>query len=100
MQCPPEIAEIILDILKIGVLRIRGAAWAGDSARCAIEADHIHNLPDLLRDYSAQLLQFYWEISRTSVTSQLPAEELAAFQSLWNKLRRHVVQISNPALIP
>ena len=48
----------------------------------------------------AQLLQSYWEVSRTSFTSQLPAEELAAFQSLWNKLRRHVVQIPNPALIP
>jgi hypothetical protein len=95
----PEIAEIILDIVKIGVLRTRGAAWAGDSARCAIAADHIHNLPDLLRDYSAQLLQSR-EVWRTSFTSQLPAEELAAFQSPWNKLRRHVAQVFNPALVP
>ena len=99
MQCPPEIAEIVLEILKISVLRIRGAAWSRDPDRCAIEADHIHNLPDLLKDYSAQLLQFYWEVSRTSFISQLPAED-TAFQSLWNRLRRHVAQTSNPALTP
>ena len=99
MQCPSEIAELVLEILKIGVLRIRAAAWSGDSARCAIEADHIHNLPDLLRDYSAQALavllgnleDFLYRPASCGRTRCLPIalEQIA-----------YVVQTSNPALMP
>jgi hypothetical protein len=51
MKCPTEIAVIILEIVKIGILTIR-ATGASDAKQCFVEADHIHNLPALLKNYS------------------------------------------------
>ena len=52
MRCPPEVGEIVLRIIESGLKRIRSLAWSGHAERCAIEADHIQHLPDLLADYS------------------------------------------------
>lgn len=38
------------EILRWGLLAIREAAYAGKTKLCEIEADHIHNLPDLLNE--------------------------------------------------
>jgi hypothetical protein len=51
MQCPTEIAEVVLPILQNGLLRLRASAWQGETDLCRVESDHIHNLPDLLADY-------------------------------------------------
>ncbi|HEV3117193.1 MAG TPA: hypothetical protein VGY58_09085 [Gemmataceae bacterium] len=85
MTCPPEIASVIVDILRTGLLSIRSAAWAGDAQRCAIEADHIHNLPDLLNNYSDELLSFYWHVSREAFIKETPGE-LSSLQPLWQRL--------------
>ncbi len=52
MNCPPEVAEILLEILQNGLLRIRMLGWSDAGHRCAIEADHLHNLPHLLTHFS------------------------------------------------
>src|ERR1043166_741489 len=49
MQCPPEIAEIVTQIISMGLLRIRASGWSGNADRCAIEADHLHNLRPCFR---------------------------------------------------
>jgi hypothetical protein len=90
MNCPPEIAEILVSILRMGILQIRAAGWSGDSRRCAIEADHIHNLTSLLDHYSPELLKYYWEVERPSFISQVAEADLAGFESLWNRLARQV----------
>jgi len=54
MTCPTEIAEILTEILRTGLLRIRALGWSGNAERCAIEADHLHNVPDLLAHYSPE----------------------------------------------
>ena len=59
MHCPAEIAEVILPILQYGLIRVRAFAWQGQAELCAVEADHIHNLPDLLADYTPQKLYYY-----------------------------------------
>src|SRR5438105_6141215 len=100
MTCPPEIASLLLEILKTGILRIRSAAWSGDAGRCAIEADHIHNLADLLLNYSPELLNFYWEIGRPSFIDQSPAAELVSFQPLWAKLADHSRPATEKVLTP
>jgi hypothetical protein len=64
MKCPDAIAEIILEILRTGLLNIRYQAASGMPERCVIEADHIHNLPTLLSRYSPDLLRFYLEVER------------------------------------
>src|SRR5207248_763300 len=45
MQCPPEIVEIVAHILQVGLVRIRALGWQNNAGRCAVEADHLHNLP-------------------------------------------------------
>lgn len=82
MNCPPEIAEIILGLIQTALLRIRAQGWAGNSACCGAEADHVHNLPALLSNFSAELLQFYWEVERPAALREIGAEELRGYQEL------------------
>ena len=92
MLCPREIADVLLKILYMGILSARAAGWSGDAARAAREADHIHNLPGLLADYSPDRLAYYWDAERPAY---LDAGGTAArFQELWDQLWRHVEAIS------
>jgi hypothetical protein len=90
MTCSPEIAEILTDILTTGLLRIRALGWSGDANRCAIESDHIHNIPDLLANYSPERLVYYWEIERPCYIEQTPPPNLAVWQPLWQRLSEFV----------
>jgi hypothetical protein len=100
MTCPPEIAEVVREILKTGILRIRQLAWAQDAGRCAVEADHIHNLPDLLTDYSPDLLRYYWEAERTSFIQQSATGDRARFDPLWAKLAPHLGNAPGQTVLP
>jgi hypothetical protein len=85
MNCPSPIAEILLNILQTGILRMRAAAWAGNTDQVEAEADHVHNLPAILRDYSSDALKFYWEIERPCFLSKVP--DVAAFEEPWKRLQ-------------
>lgn len=95
MSCPPEIAEVILEILFRGLLRIRNLGWQGDSAGCASEADHLHNLPNLLRDYSPELLSFYWEVERPLYCDRGDGHP-ETFANAWERLH-HLLKSSGVA---
>ena len=86
MKCPVAIVEVVGAILQLGFLRIRAFGWQGDAARCAIEADHVHNLPNLLSNYSDDALRFYWEVERPAFLKQSDAEAARAFEPLWQRL--------------
>jgi hypothetical protein len=90
MNCPVEIAAILTDIITIGLLHIRTLGWSGNSQRCAIEADHIHNLPYLLINFAPQRLVYYWEAERASFVNQTPRSDLAVLEPLWQRLSPHV----------
>jgi hypothetical protein len=101
MNCPSEIAPILIQIMQAGILRTRGLGWAGDARRCAVEADHIHNLPALLEGYSQDLLRFYWEVERPAFISQSEGIDLRSFELLWKELGRYVPQASaSEAVVP
>ena len=51
-----ELDGILLEILREGLLRIRGRGWDGRPDQCAIEADHLRNLPELIRNPRPELL--------------------------------------------
>ncbi len=97
MKCPSEVAEVLREILGVGLLRIRSAGSAGDAGRCAVEADHIHNLPSLLADYSIDRLRYYWEAERPTFISRCPTEGLPGFDLLWNRLAPLVVHETVPS---
>ncbi len=86
MTCPPELATMLLDLIETAALRIRAAGWRGDAAACANEADHIHNLPALLRDYSIDRLHYYWSAERPSYLAR--GGDVRAFESVWADLNR------------
>jgi hypothetical protein len=95
MSCPDEIAEILLEILRTGILRIRAMSWEENHARCAIEADHLHNLPQLVAHFSHDLLKYYWEVERVSFIEQISQDDLAIFSPMWDRLAPYL----QPALI-
>jgi hypothetical protein len=94
MSCPPEIAEAILEILQMGLLRIRALGWSGNSSGCASEADHLHNLPSLLSNYSPELLRYYWEAERPAYCSRGDGNP-AAFAPAWERLHHLLKQGGN-----
>jgi hypothetical protein len=85
MNCPPDIAHVLTDILRVGLLRIRALAWSGDIEGCAREADHLHNLPGLLTDYSPDLLHYYLNVERPAFIRH-SQESDPALTPLWQRL--------------
>ena len=100
MTCPSDIATVVLEIIRHGTLSARAAGWAGDAARAAREADHIHNLPELLQSYSPDLLDYYWNVQRSCYITESARSggNAEGFQELWERLRPHVTNIKEPAL--
>ena len=62
MTCPPEIAAIVADILKLGLVRIRNGSIS--PAQMQVEADFLHHLPDILGSYDPLRLWYYWDTER------------------------------------
>lgn len=96
MSCPPEIAEVITEILQLGLVRIRALAWEGNSAGAAHEADHLHNLPRLLRDYSTESMRYYWEVEKPAYSSRAERNAEAQFGPAWQRLH-HLLKTSGLA---
>jgi len=82
----------------MAVLRVRDAGWSGDGELCAIEADHVHNLPALLLNFSPDLLSFYWNVERESflraanahVARNGASAEFGAFEPAWRVLESRI----------
>ena len=71
MSLDPKLHFAVFELLRASLLRIRDAGWRGDAARCAIEADHVHNLPGLLESGEFDLAKFYWNTERAAFIHQL-----------------------------
>lgn len=79
--------EIYWFILETGILNIREAAAHGDATQCFAEADHIHNMPALLRDiHDKDAQQLYASTMRLSYISQSKPEWQRRFTPFWKAL--------------
>jgi hypothetical protein len=87
MKCPSPIAEILIEMLRIALLRIRAS---GDAVMSAVEADHVHNLPDLLREYSPEKLDFYWSVERPCFLDKAGDDAQPSFDESWCRLAPYV----------
>lgn len=85
MNCPPDVENALLEILRIGLLQVRNSAWEGDPQRCAVEADHLHNLPQLLQQFSLETLRYYYEVERPAYIDQCP-DAVHLFEPHWETL--------------
>ena len=90
MHFPTEIANILLCILQTGLMRIRTLAWQGRAELCAIESDHIHNIPNLIMNYSPEKLFYYWDIERPEYIRQVSTEHSDGWDALWRRLGHEI----------
>jgi hypothetical protein len=81
-----EITALLAEIVYIALLNIRGHAHQGNSERCHIEADHVHNIPYLIANYSTDLLKFYLDLERPIYMQQSTPGALIPFEPLWARL--------------
>src|SRR5688572_21221380 len=87
MNCPVEVSKPILEIIRIGLLNIRAFAGSKKVSRCAVEADHLHNLPGVLARYTPDLLRFYLEVEQPIFLENIPTEDAGPFEEHWKALR-------------
>jgi hypothetical protein len=59
-----EIRSAINDILARGLTSIRYNGAMGRARYCGIEADHLHNLPQILFNLREPLVDYYYRIER------------------------------------
>ena len=92
-MCPDEIATALLEILTRGILSIRTAAWSGNHEYCAIEADHLHNRPDLIHHYHPEKLDYYLRIECPCYLSELqklPDTPGTNYAPVWSQLEQQL----------
>ncbi len=87
MSNDEAVREVLLDILAVGLLRIRSAGEAGRANVCAIEADHLHNIPKVVASMNANLLAFYWDTERPAFL-KAALQDVRDFVPLWDRLKR------------
>ena len=90
MECPTEVAEIILEIIRDGILRIRCESANDNSERCGVEANHIHNVPNLLKDYSEEKLLHYYRVEIPGFVQMSDGVNINSFRPAWAKLGRYL----------
>jgi hypothetical protein len=86
MRCPPDIADVVAELLYRGIIRARAFAHPGYEKRCFIETDHVHNLPHIINDFKVDRLEYYWNIERPLFMKQVPANETQDLAPLWDQL--------------
>jgi len=89
-ECPEEVRETILEIIEVACLNIRVAGWGNHADYCAMEADHIHNLPSLLQKFRIEELRWYLDLQRNNYLHLLqehcPEYKGQSYDALWKKL--------------
>ncbi len=89
MNCPDDIADILLQLMQAGIVTARWAGWQNNPEWAATEASHVHNLPEVLRRYDPKKLAYYWNAERDSYAEQhtrLHGQEPKMFSKLWEQL--------------
>ena len=90
--------DVLLSILREGLLRIHALGWSGDADRCAIEADHLHNLPELVSTLKPELLRSYYEIAVPSFMRK--AQKTEAFKPYWSHIEAVIERRDRRKWIP
>lgn len=90
-----EIKMVLLDILRIGLLRIRVLGIGGSAERCSIEADHLHNLPHLIQSFNQDELLYYFDVERPCFLAHAKSSA-DEFSVHWDRLAA-LIDSRNPA---
>ena len=85
MTLDEEAKNVLLEILRIGLVRIRNYAFSGLTENCGYEADHLHNLPELIQSFNWDLLKYYIRCQRSNISS-IPEYNIEHFKVHWDEL--------------
>ena len=78
-----EVKDALTEIVYYGILLIRSEARAGNATRCAIEAEHLHNLPNLINNYSDEHLLCYYPNEVTSYLAATKSVNVNCYRPAW-----------------
>ena len=87
MTCPEEVRVQLLTILTIGIRSIRSCCETGQYGRCKVEATHIHNIPELMQDFSADKLGYYLEIEAPEYVRDIGGNPVRELRAPWESLK-------------
>ena len=82
-----EIEGILLDMLQTGLLRIRAFGESSHAEACRLEADHLHNIPCLIKSIADEELASYYNIDRPAFMSATTFG-VADFEVFWERLEK------------
>ena len=82
-----ELKTVLLNILRIGILRIRALGNEGLGEQCSVEADHLHNLPMLVQSLHLEELLHYYNIERVGFLRRTTSNA-DEFKPQWEQLAR------------
>ncbi len=100
MRGPDEISDALGEIRSAGLLRICAAGSSGDAEACAVEADHLHNVPELLGRYRPELLRYYWDVERAAFLRQCGGVGTEVFEGSWRRLERCLPELEPAEVAP
>lgn len=83
---------IYIQILHYGLLRIRDSAALGYLPYCAVESEHLHNIPSLIGETNEHRHVYYYDQERALYLEHLDRSipgldfTLCRYEELWNRL--------------
>jgi hypothetical protein len=83
-KCPSEIENILLEILTATMIFIR---YCENLEVAQLTANHAHNLPDLIRDFSIIKLRLYWQQDKLILQGKVHElnQELEILEFVWKE---------------
>lgn len=97
MRSPDDIQTQLLTILEIGIVNIRSHCWAQRYHLCGVEADHVHNIPDLVENFSADKLAYYLEVEVAQYLREMGGNVRDDLRAPWDALKRRLADLrENP----
>lgn len=88
MEIPEELQKPLLAIVEIGIVNIRFRCQGRRYESCEAEANHIHNIPGLLREFSADKLAYYLEVELPQYLREIGNNPRGDLLEHWEILRR------------
>jgi hypothetical protein len=78
--------DLYCDLLRKGLVDIRAMTNVGDTKLISHMADHLHNIPNIIKTQSDGAENYYWDIDRPQFIANMPPERLGEYEKIWSKM--------------
>jgi len=79
-----DLRNVFLNLLRTGLLRIRTYGQMDRAEACRVEADHLHNAPEIIRNPRLELVSYYFDVERPAFIRK--AESVEQYEEEWDRL--------------